>query len=53
MLWNQLGSKNDYSIIFTHDKLLCTEQIYNDKNNVSLPTTFGEIPENLQNLKHF
>ena len=40
-------------MLFSDEKLLCTEQCYNAKSNVEYSAIFDDTPENLQTVKRF
>lgn len=52
-LLNRHGSKSVEKIIFSDEKLFCTEQSYNAKNDVVYSATFEDIPENFRTVKRF
>ena len=47
------GSENIGRIIFSDDKLFCSEQIYIVENDVVDLATYDDIPENFWTLKRF
>ena len=40
-------------MIFSDEKIFCTELSFNAKNDMVYSTTFEDIPENFRTVKHF
>ena len=45
------GKKSVDRMVFSDEKIFCTEQSFNAKNDIVYSTTFEDVPENLRNSK--